>query len=216
MEEGKSQTWLYFASKVAAQFEETATPIDYVMKLDSDAILNLHEFLEFKDTRLPPAPYNKNIFAGALRDKLMWYMMKEKREYQDKDTSRYEHYWRREHENVHLYLAGQMYLMSSGLAAFVAEEAPRSKFEAGEGGYIEGVEDHDIASMVHHDPSPVAWISIGKSQRFWYHPVKGRPRYEKLVKQEKARVNGELFDGKEFKFYESGKSRLGLHKEVKS
>ena len=73
MNEGKSQTWFYFGSKLAAQFNKSATPIDYIVKFDSDSILKLHEFLEFVDTRLPPAPYNKNVFAGSLRDKGPWY-----------------------------------------------------------------------------------------------------------------------------------------------
>ncbi len=213
MEDGKSQTWFYFASKMATQFEETSTPIDYVMKFDSDALLNLHEFLEFKDTRLPPAPYNKNILVGAFRDKLVWYMGSG---VSDGRFHPHERFWKKEHDNVHLYMAGQCYLMSSGLAAFVAEEAPRSKVKKGEKGYLEGIEDHDIASMLEHHPSPISYIGIGRNQRFWYHPVKGQPRYERLILQEKARMNGEEFEGKKLKAYDGGKSRLGLNKQVKS
>ena len=201
MEDGKSQTWLYFASKMATQFVETPTPIDYVMKLDSDSILKLHEFLEFKDSRLPPAPYNKNIFLGALRDKLQWYFSGDKERHNAEDRPRYESHWGREHENVHIYLAGQCYLMSAGLAAFVAEEAPLSKIRVAPGGYVEGVEDHDISAMVYHSPSPISWMTIGKSQRFWEHPVKGLPRYRKIVEREQARVNRKPFEGEELKFY---------------
>lgn len=209
MEDGKSQTWFYFASTIATQFEATSTPIDYVMKFDSDALLNLHHFLEFKDTKLPPAPYNKEIFAGSLREKLLWYVKDEGREglFKSKET-----FWRLEHDNVHIYMAGQCYLMSSDLAAFVAEEAQRAE----KGGYLEGVEDHDVSSMLAQHPSPISYLGIGRHQRFWYHPVKGQPRYERLLLKEKARMNGEEFEGEKLKFYESGNSRFGLNKEVKS
>ena len=201
MNDGKSQTWFYFASKMAQQFEKTPTPIDYVVKFDSDSILKLYDFLEFAHTRLPPSPYNKNIFAGALRNKGPWYFKGSGLGHPESELSRYESHWGNEYDGVHLYLAGQCYLMSTDLAAFVAKEAPFSKVRIAKGGYIEGHEDHDIAAMVYHNPSPIALITIGKSQRFWEHPVKGAPRYLNIVKRETARVNLEPFEGKILKLY---------------
>mmetsp|Transcript_9662 Transcript_9662/g.20936 ORF Transcript_9662/g.20936 Transcript_9662/m.20936 type:complete len:411 (+) Transcript_9662:226-1458(+) len=201
MNDGKSQTWFYFGSKMAKLFEKTETPIDYVVKFDSDSILKLHDFLEFAHTKLPPPPYNKNIFAGALRDKGPWYFKDSKLGHVQSDMARYESHWGIEYDGVHLYLAGQCYLMSVDLAAFVAEEAPFSKMRVAKGGYLEGHEDHDIAAMVYHNPSPITLITIGKSQRFWEHPVKGAPRYNKIVKRETARVNRKPFEGKILKLY---------------
>ena len=201
MNDGKSQTWFYFGSKLAKQFESTTTPIDYVLKFDSDSILKLHEFLEFAHTRLPPAPYNKNIFAGALRDKGPWYFKDSDLGHPKSELPRYESHWGKEYDGVHLYLAGQCYLMSTDLAAFVAQEAPLSKVRVGKGGYIEGHEDHDIAAMVYHNPAPITLITIGKRQRFWEHPVKGAPRYLKIVDRETARINREPFEGKDLKLY---------------
>jgi hypothetical protein len=201
MNEGKSQTWFYLGSKIAKQFKKTATPIDYIVKFDSDSILKLHDFLEFAHTRLPPPPYNKNIFAGALRDKGPWYFQGSDLKHPQSELARYESHWGNEHDGVHLYLAGQCYLMSTDLAAYVAEEAPFSKVRVAKGGYIEGHEDHDIAAMVYHNPSPITLISIGKSQRFWEHPVKGAPRYLKIVKRETARVKRKPFEGKMLKLF---------------
>ena len=91
--------------------------------------------------------------------------------------------------------------MSTDLAAFVAKEAPLSKIRVGAGGYIENHEDHDISAMVWHNPDPITLITIGKSQRYWEHPVKGAPRFLKIVEREKARVKGESFQGKMLKLY---------------
>jgi hypothetical protein len=199
MNEGKSQTWFYFGSKMSKKFKKTATPIDYIVKFDSDSILKLHDFLEFAHARLPPPPYNKNIFVGALRDKGPWYFKDSDLKHPQSEMARYESHWGNEYDGVHLYLAGQCYLMSADLAAYVAEEAPFSKVRVAKGGYIEGHEDHDIAAMVYHNPSPITMISISKSQRFWEHPVKGAPRYLKIVKRETARINREPFEGKMLK-----------------
>jgi hypothetical protein len=91
--------------------------------------------------------------------------------------------------------------MSMNLAAFVASEAPFSRVRVAKGGYIEGHEDHDIAAMVYHSPLPINLITIGKSQRFWEHPVKGAPRYQKIVKRETARMNKTPFEGKVLRLY---------------
>jgi len=201
MNEGKSQSWLYFASKMADQFSRSSTPIDYVMKFDSDSILRLHDFLEFAHTRLPPAPYNTNIFGGALRDKGPWYHEDSKLKHPPSELSRFESHWGQEYDGVHLYLAGQCYFMSTDLAGFVATEAPFSRARVAKGGYIEGHEDHDISAMVYHNPSPINLITIGKTQRFWEHPVKGAPRYQKIVKRETARMNRTPYEGKVLRLY---------------
>jgi hypothetical protein len=197
MNEGKSQTFFYYASTVMDLYQNSDTPIEYAMKLDADAILHLHDFFIFSHEHLPPAPYNVNIFSGALRDKAGW----PKDLHPLEDLNRFESFWGNEFEGVHLYLAGQCYLMSYDLCKFVAEEAPFSKTRIGKGGYIEGHEDHDVSAMVFHSPTPVHMITIGKSQRFWEHPVKGQPRWTRIEKRERARMNRQLFEGKRLRLY---------------
>ena len=93
MNEGKSQTFFYFASLMMEQYG-----IDYAMKLDADSILHLHSFLNFSHHHLPPAPYNRNIFAGALRNKAGW------PDGNKADLPRKESFFGNEFEGVHLYL----------------------------------------------------------------------------------------------------------------
>ena len=95
---GKSPTFLYFASKIMDKYEDTKTPIDYAMKLDADSILHLHDFLLFAHGHLPPAPYNRKTFAGALRDKAYW------PKHPGEDLPRFESFFGNEYEGVHLYM----------------------------------------------------------------------------------------------------------------
>jgi hypothetical protein len=153
MNDGKSQTFLYFASLVLEELE-----LDYAMKLDADALLHLHDYFFFAHHHLPPAPYNTNIFAGALRNKAFWPPG------EPRDLNRKESFWGNKFEGVHLYLAGQMYLMSYDLCQFVAGEAPWAKQQQiGPGGYLEGHEDDDISAMAFHSPTPIHVVTIGKS-----------------------------------------------------
>ena len=167
------------------------------MKLDADAILHLHDFFLFAHEHLPPTPWNVNIFTGALRDKAGW----AKDMHPQADLARYESYWGNEFDGVHLYLAGQCYLMSYDLCKFVAQEAPFAKTRIGKGGYLEGHEDHDVSAMVYHSPTPIHMITIGKSRRFWEHPVKGQPRWVRIEKRERARMNQQIFEGKLLRIY---------------
>jgi hypothetical protein len=98
MEEGKSQTWLKYAAEVADE-----NGLDYVVKCDEDSLLSLHEFFRFVDTQLAPAPLNKQVFAGALRHKNAW-----NRQYRSKrEREQYENFFRSNHDNVHIYIAGK-------------------------------------------------------------------------------------------------------------
>jgi hypothetical protein len=158
MNEGKSESFVYFASVMMKRHN-----IDYAMKLDADSILHLHDYLAFAHANLPPYPYYKRIFAGALRNKYHWPKLDSQQVY-----NRKEHYWKQEQESVHLYLAGQCYLLSRDLVEWVVTEAPRSWNT-----YREGHEDHDVSAMALKCPMPVTMITISKTQRFWEHPVKG-------------------------------------------
>ena len=95
MNEGKSESFLYFCSIVMKRHS-----IDYAMKLDADSILHLHRFLKFSQYHLPPAPYAERIFVGALRDKYYW----PTNDLSVQEHAKRESHWAKEFENVHLYL----------------------------------------------------------------------------------------------------------------
>jgi hypothetical protein len=65
--EGKAQTWLRYASQVAKEYE-----FDYVAKCEAASFLDIPSYFRFSDRRLLPAPYNRGVFAGAMRDKRFW------------------------------------------------------------------------------------------------------------------------------------------------
>ena len=165
MNTGKSQTWLKYASQVAEEYD-----LDYVANCDADTLFHLHEFFRFAYRNMPPAPYNTNMYIGALRDKAYW----PKKE-TEKERIRFESYFGNTYEGVHLYVAGQIYFLSTDLAKFIAEEALTNKCS-----YCEGHEDHDISAMAFHSPDPVKLVVVGRSHRFWEHPVKGEPRWKRM------------------------------------
>lgn len=181
MEDGKSQTWFKYAAEIAKRYD-----LDYIAKCDGDSILHLHEFFMFAYINLPPAPYNQHIYAGALRDKAFF-----PRKKTEEERIRFESYFGNNFEGVHLYVAGQLYIISTDLAEFVGNEALASNCS-----YCEGIEDHDISAMAFHSPDPISLKVIGRSHRFWEHPVKGQPRWNRIWERESARVRGIPFEGK--------------------
>lgn len=183
MNEGKSQTWMYYGAKIAQEYD-----LDYVTKCDADSLLHLHEFFQFAYKHLPPAPYNSHVYIGALRDKAYW-----PRHTTEEERIRFESYFGNQFEGVHLYVAGQIYIMSTDLAHFIGEEAHKNKCS-----YCEGHEDHDISAMAFHSPEPIKLMVIGRSHRFWEHPVKGEPRWRRIIARETARMNGVPFEGRMF------------------
>lgn len=183
MNEGKSQTWMSHGAEIAEEYD-----LDYVTKCDADALLHLHEFFKFAYTHMPPAPYNKHVYIGALRDKAYW-----PRHKTEAARIAHESYFGNNFEGVHLYVAGQIYIMSTDLAKFVGEEALRNKCS-----YCEGHEDHDISAMAFHSDQPIKLLTVGRSHRFWEHPVKGEPRWRRMFAREQARMTGEPFEGKMF------------------
>mmetsp|Transcript_117452 Transcript_117452/g.339571 ORF Transcript_117452/g.339571 Transcript_117452/m.339571 type:complete len:352 (+) Transcript_117452:234-1289(+) len=188
MNEGKSPTFLYYASQMMKKYD-----IDYVMKLDGDSILHLHDWFAFAHQYLPPKGHG--ILGGALRHKAFW-LPDPKLDPNGTALYAREDFWRREYDNVHMYVAGQCYFMSRDLCDKVIQEAPVSAH------YTEGHEDHDVSSMVYFDSDrPVHLMAIGKSQRFWEHPVKGQPRWERIRKREIARMQGAPFENKELRLY---------------
>lgn len=180
MNEGKSESFFYFASTLMKQQNNN---IDYAMKFDADASLLFHKFLHFAQKELPPAPHYRRILGGILRDKGSWKTVSQPKE----------EYWIQEYDRVHVYLAGQCYLLSRDLVEWVVQEAPRSS------SYREGLEDHDLSAMAFQSPQPVTLIIIQKKHKFWEHPVKGTPRWLGILKREKARMQGAIYKGKKLR-----------------
>jgi hypothetical protein len=183
MNEGKSQTWLHYGATVAEEYD-----LDYVVKCDADAIFHLHEFFHFAYKNMPPAPYNTAVYIGALRDKAYW-----PRHKTEEERIRYESFFGNNYEGVHLYVAGQIYILSTDLAKFIGKEALKSKCS-----YCEGHEDHDISAMAFHYTEPIKLTVVGRSHRFWEHPVKGEPRWKRIWARENARMTNQPFEGKFF------------------
>lgn len=97
--------------------------------------------------------------------------------------------------------AGQCYIISRDVCDYIVEEAPYSKMRIGAGGYVEGHEDHDISAMAMHSPTPLTLITIGKSQRFWEHPVNREKQWHRIVQRETSRMKEEEFEGKMLRLY---------------
>ena len=152
MNQGKTPTFIYFASQVAQRYH-----IPYIMKCDSDAFLRLTVVLRFLDSQLPlsiptsssrtrpsttenvvPLPKTPPVMIGSFVHKAPWR--------QKADES----YWREQYHNgLHLYLAGQCYMISTNLALDLVHEARRiEQMPYHNISYWEGHEDHDASAMI--------------------------------------------------------------------
>jgi hypothetical protein len=79
MNEGKSQTWLNHASRLAKEFD-----FEYVAKCDEDSIFDLSKYFNFTDHYLPRAPYNKGFYAGRVLG-TAFHKVKNCKDYRDTD-----------------------------------------------------------------------------------------------------------------------------------
>ena len=199
MNEGKSQTWMHYGAQIAEEHD-----LDYVAKCDADSLFHLHEFFHFAYKNMPPAPYNSMMYIGALRDKAYWPKHKT-----EKERIQFESFFGNNFEGVHLYVAGQMYILATDLAKYVGKEAREGKCT-----YCEGHEDHDISAIAFHSPEPIKLVVVGRSHRFWEHPVKGEPRWKRSFAREQARMAGEPFEGKFFSTNSTLEAVLGLRAQM--
>jgi hypothetical protein len=152
MNGGKTLTFFYFASLVARKHG-----IGCIVKCDSDSGILFDKLLEFKDTQLPVAARNSDsemhVLASLLANKASWTF---------KDTLiAKDAFWHASyHAGMHLHLlAGQMHVLSAGMAEAMVEEARRIannnqtylvNKEKGNGPnqtYLWHHEDHDATSM---------------------------------------------------------------------
>jgi hypothetical protein len=139
MNEGKSQSWLYYASKVVDEYD-----IDYIGKMDVDSVPFLDKFFDFRDHSLPPPPYNKGILAGVVRDKLWWKQDIRRHSATPKQKTK-ERFFHNNYNSLHLYVQGEMYILSKDLAEGVGRVARKETKNSKR--FAEGVEDHDVSAM---------------------------------------------------------------------
>jgi hypothetical protein len=104
MNEGKTPTFLYWASQVAKQWN-----IPYISICDSDTFVRLQTtMLQFLENELRTATPDiaPPILTGALRHKAYWKLLPTK-----------EKFWRETfYSGMHVYLSGEFYKMSQDLA----------------------------------------------------------------------------------------------------
>lgn len=180
MNDGKSQTWFYYGSTVAEKYG-----FEYVGKMDTDSLPYLDKYFEFADTTLPPAPYNTRVLAGTIVDKRWW------PERPEKENDAKESYFNRRYSTLHLYAAGQMYIMSTDLAKGVGEvcsNLPQTRE------YVEGHEDHDVSMMAFlalQDKMdyPIKLIIIALDNPWWKHETKLRYGVRKWRKSWDAEID---------------------------
>jgi hypothetical protein len=192
MNEDKSQSWLYYASKVVVQYD-----INYIGKMDVDSVPFLDKFFDFRDHSLPPPPYNKGILAGIVRDKHLWKQAISRnsatRKQKMKERFFYTHY-----NSLHLYVQGEMYILSKDLAEGVGKVARKETKNAKR--FAEGVEDHDVSAMafmsLHGEKInyPIKLIVLAKEHCWWRHPVKIKRlhRWRKIWQEEMDRLANAL------------------------
>jgi len=181
MNEGKSQTWFYFAGKKAEEYE-----IDYVAKQDTDTLPYLEQFFDFVDNSLPPYPYNSRTLVGMVLDKKQhWELWKEERKPSE------DFFWNN-YNSVHMYAEGPFYLMSTDLCATVAKVGSK-----GLGVAAEGHEDHDVSAMafIGLDKYPIRLVPLPKVEhpsKFFKHGIKierlGWARTQSFFETETKRV----------------------------
>ena len=161
MEDGKSETWLNFASQVVEETEG----IDYIAKTDGDTLLHVDKFVQYLDAFLPPSPYNSHVMMGKAAVRHLW-EHKQKR----KAMSLMKHHYDRGsgYGHLQLYFQGQFYGMSPNVANEIVQEAKLDRVQQ----YKQGYEDSDISAMANNLPHSLKFLFIKPPDMFWRHPVK--------------------------------------------
>ena len=163
MNEGKSETWFYFASLIIDKLG-----IDYVGKMDIDTVPYLDMYFNFAGNNLPPSPFNRRTIIGLMADKLWWPWKRYKEIFFKNYYPGYDHNMRK-FVGFHVYPMGQLYILSRDLVHGVAKVAkdPSYNFQA-------GIEDHDIGAMAYMaaDGEPIKLLSLSLLSKFWRHGIK--------------------------------------------
>ena len=113
------------------------------------------------------------------------------------DRERVESLYEKFYNRVHLYVGGQLYIISVDLDQYITQEAILNHCS-----YCEGVEDHEIASIgfraisnrrSNGDDMNIATknipliklVMVGYHQQFWQHPIKTNNEWEAVWQREK-------------------------------
>lgn len=182
MNQGKSFTWLYYASNYLSGH----LGIDYIGKVDTDTLISMHSYFQFHEKFLFPTPMNTNTLVGHFLDKRTTWRVNELE--REKET-----HFRTRWESVHVYCAGEVYIMSVDLANATAASAwlrPDVRQL-----HSEMVEDHDVSTMAflstEDSKNPMNLIMIAKDKKWWTHPLKRHRNIEmwsRLWQEEKEEV----------------------------
>jgi hypothetical protein len=131
--------------------------------------------LKFLYEEVPWTPRPTSTVLGCIKHKALW----------NETRHGNEQFWEENYyQGMHLYLGGQLYIMSTDLIDGFLQEA-RQKHD-----YFEGHEDHDVLSMIQvvNRDRLVRWISFPRNYRFWEHPVKGVGWWERIWRREQRKA----------------------------
>jgi hypothetical protein len=139
--------------------------------MDTDTLIRLDDYFKFAKDNLHPYPFNVRTIAGLFHDKSWWAQRKIGRNRKEQFfEAHYTGFKPDGITGIHLYPAGQLYILSTDLATSIVKDAkPFSSFLESE-----GVEDHDIGTMayVRSEGKSLNLVMLSKKALFWDHPVK--------------------------------------------
>ena len=161
MEDGKSETWLNFASQLVEETEG----IDYIAKTDGDTLLYLGKFVQYLDAFLPPAPYNSHVMMGKAAIRHLW---DDTRKQKALSVLKNHYDGGAGYGQLQLYFQGQFYGMSPNVAQGIVHEATLDRAQK----YKQGYEDSDIGNMADNLPHSLKFLFVKDPDMFWRHPVK--------------------------------------------
>jgi hypothetical protein len=142
--EGKSLTWLKFASSISQA--------DYIFKLGNDVIFFLDRLLPYLDESLDPAPYNKRTYGGTMVDK--------------NSCGSSEKCGKLKAGTV--YMSGPLSFLSRDLATFVTSDAVRR--DPNQEVSIDGLA---VSAYIHSNGQSVKLVQMRNPQEVWYQSAKG-------------------------------------------
>jgi Galactosyltransferase len=206
MNNGKTATYLHWASKISRQFK-----IPYVAKCDTDTVIRLQQMLAYLHQELPRTPARGSNPAVARPQHVVSGSIRHKPWKGGFLPTVDESFWQEQYfHGMHLYLNGGFYLMSQHLSELAVEEArklehiiPHVKMNLPKRvyndphAYLEGAEDHDAIALIEHGlfnsleykEGIMQWVIMPKDLKFFSHPVKNHKKFERFIKTEQKRKN---------------------------
>lgn len=185
MNDGKSFTWLNYASN----YLSGPLGLDYIGKMDIDTMLLLDRYFEFSNKFMSPIPYNRNTLIGNFVAKQHW-----GKKYDEAKEIHFIKHW----TWVHIYAAGEMYILSTDLAKSTVqfiEMNPVMKDIGNARNYLAGHEDHDVSTFAfisaNESKDPMTLVMIPRDQKWWRHPLKRKGkgnRWTKTWRLEQERI----------------------------